>query len=188
MSQQGGIGFEGRTASDIRWPWSQKAVRLHSCYTPLHYSPRVQNRHSGRSGTVCSGVCAFKRRSSAALRRLCHSSGDKTPTSHGRRLGWTPDQFLWGLWWTKWRWERVLSKNLGFPLSSLVPALLHQCSTHLHFYILLLSEGQAGEAREHTKRCPFGRRWAMDRKTLSRCFHIIVSVWGDCRYKVASVV
>jgi len=72
------------------------------------------------------------------LAQACHSSGHKSPVSHRGNLGWIPGQYLRDLWWTKWHWERLLSKNFGFPLSLLSPVLLHKCYTHLHIKTTLM--------------------------------------------------
>ena len=37
---------------------------------------------------------------------------------------------IWGLWWTKWHWERFFSQHLRFPVSIILP-LLH---THSFIY------------------------------------------------------
>jgi hypothetical protein len=34
-----------------------------------------------------------------------------------RRLGFSPGQSVWDLWWTKWQWDGFISKFFGFPLS-----------------------------------------------------------------------
>jgi hypothetical protein len=35
---------------------------------------------------------------------------------------------MWDFWWKKWHWDRFLSELFGFPLSNIIPPLLH---THL---------------------------------------------------------
>jgi hypothetical protein len=45
----------------------------------------------------------------------------RASTVRGRRLtAWA----VWGLWWTKWFWDRFFSELFGFPL----PVSFHLCS------------------------------------------------------------
>ena len=48
---------------------------------------------------------------------------------------------MWDLWWTKWHWQIFFSEYFSFPPS----VSFHQYSM-LIFILILLSEGQAGEA------------------------------------------
>jgi len=50
---------------------------------------------------------------------------------------------MWDIWWTKWHSDRLFSKHFDLPQS----VSLHHCSIPIFFLILLLSEGQAGEAK-----------------------------------------
>ena len=64
-----------------------------------------------------------------------------------------PSQSMWDLRWKKLQWKGFCSENFGFPLS----------------LSLVVSEGQAGEAREtSTKQFPFENPGSLDRKVLSR--------------------
>jgi hypothetical protein len=51
---------------------------------------------------------------------------------------------MWDLWWTKWQSDRFFSKHFVLAPSE----LLHHCSIPIFILTLLLSVGQAGEARE----------------------------------------
>jgi len=43
----------------------------------------------------------------------CNSSGGLSPSSHGC----DPRPVYVDLWWTKWYWNRIYSKNFDLPLS-----------------------------------------------------------------------
>ena len=43
--------------------------------------------------------------------------GSLLPASHHTNLNSVSKQFVWGLWWTKWHWDRSSSKYFDFPLS-----------------------------------------------------------------------
>jgi hypothetical protein len=49
--------------------------------------------------------------------------------SHRRGPNSRPNQFMLDLWWTKWYWDRLLSKSFGFPLT--IP--FHHSSPYSHF-------------------------------------------------------
>jgi hypothetical protein len=85
-------------------------------------------------------------------------------TSHSGSSNSMPGQSMWDLWWTKWHWDRFLSEYFSFPLS----VSFHHCSILIFIYILLLPEGQMGEAWEPSKdRCFFCNRGAFYRRVLS---------------------
>jgi hypothetical protein len=44
--------------------------------------------------------------------------------SHRGGPGSIPGQSMWGLWWTKWHWDRFFPEFFGFPLSN----SFHRCS------------------------------------------------------------
>jgi hypothetical protein len=46
----------------------------------------------------------------------CHRSGSWSPTSRSRGQGSVAMHSVWNLWWTKWHWDRFLSRYFGFPV------------------------------------------------------------------------
>jgi hypothetical protein len=65
------------------------------------------------------------------LAQICHSSGHKSVASHSGKPVWTPGQYLWDLWWTKWQWQRLLSNNFGFPviiITCIIAQMFHTSS------------------------------------------------------------
>jgi len=63
--------------------------------------------------------------------------GDQSLSSHHRGPVQIPDQLLWDLWCTKWRWDRFFSQYFSFSLSlRIIPPLLH---THLHTQVALIT-------------------------------------------------
>jgi hypothetical protein len=50
--------------------------------------------------------------------RPCHSSGGKSPASHGCGPGLFPGQVVWHLWWIKWHWGRFSPSTSVSPANS----------------------------------------------------------------------
>jgi hypothetical protein len=97
--------------------------------------------------------------------RPCHGSCGQSSTCHGGAPGLIQDQSVWGLWWIKLHWEWVVSSiTVSAPLF---------CS---HCYLILLTEGQAGE--EHSNTAVLFRMWW---NTAEKHFHI-----GFCCYSLSS--
>ena len=98
-----------------------------------------------------------------------HCTGSQFLQSHCTGPGLIPGQSMWELWWTKWHRERFFPPEyFSFSLS----VSFHQCSIFIFIYMLLLPDGQAGEAWEPSKKqCSF-RNWEVfDIKELSLFFH-----------------
>jgi hypothetical protein len=78
-------------------------------------------------------------------------------TEHQNHVCSIPTDSLWYLWWTKWRWNRFLSKDFCFLPVSLLPPLLHTHSfiypTHHTFYL------SAWEGRHGKTYVTFRRIW-----------------------------
>jgi len=80
---------------------------------------------------------------------VCHTMAkaiDRRLISYCASPGSIPGQCMWYLWWKKWHWYRFFSAYVGFVL----PILFQQCSMIIFIYMLLLPEGQTGEAWEPT--------------------------------------
>jgi hypothetical protein len=81
--------------------------------------------------------------------------------------GSIPGQCMWDLWWTPWHWYRFLSAYFDFALP--IPSL--QCSMVIFIYILLLSEGQTGEAWEPTVLSEIGEQWTEEKYVHLTCWY-----------------
>jgi hypothetical protein len=57
--------------------------------------------------------------------RPCHGSGGRSPASHSGGPASIPVQSMWGLWWTKWHWDRFFYEYFGFPPVNFIPPVLH---------------------------------------------------------------
>ena len=98
----------------------------------------------------------------------CHGADDKTKTAHHGGMGSIPAQFMWGLWSTKWHWDRFFSEYYGFPL----PVPFHQGCTVIIIYMLPLPDVQLGEAwYPFKKQCSFGN-W------IEMYFHFLSDIKG----------
>ena len=51
-----------------------------------------------------------------------------SPVFHRGRSDLLPGQFMWDLWWSKWRWDSFFFKYFNFPL----PLSFHQCPTFIY--------------------------------------------------------
>ena len=99
-----------------KWP---PRTRLDGCRMPCLYQDSIL-AHQFPENCVCVCVCV------SDLWR-CSSSwmipfgqpylGSLLPASHHTNLNSVSKQFVWGLWWTKWHWDRSSSKYFDFPLS-----------------------------------------------------------------------
>jgi len=60
------------------------------------------------------------RSKTSTMRKSCHGSGGELPTPFRGGQRSIPDQFLWGLCWEMWKWNRFFSDCFGFllPLAS----------------------------------------------------------------------
>jgi len=80
---------------------------------------------------------------------VCHTVAktiDRRLRSYCASPGSILGQCMWDLWWTKWHWYKFFSAYVGFAL----PIPFQQCSMIIFIYMLLLPEGQKGEAWEPT--------------------------------------
>ena len=72
-----------------------------------------------------------------------------------------------------WHWDKFSSKCSTVPLS----VTFHPCSAPVFTYMLLLPEGNTGEAwAPFTKQCSFGYQVALHGTLLSYCFHARVLI------------
>ena len=66
-----------------------------------------------------------------------------------------------------------------FLLAFCIPLTItfHQCFTLIFIHVLLLPEGQTGEALEHSSsQSSFGSPGPLDRKVFSLCFYLYISI------------
>jgi hypothetical protein len=178
---------------------------LHPCYSGSEEAPKdvllaasfgragstaVTHRCTEAEQAVCFDVLFQISSFCNCLAQACHSSGHKSPAYRRGNLGWTPGQYLRDLWLTKWHWERLLSKNFCFLLSLLSSVLLHKCYTHLHTKTTLMIRRTSGLCqgtyRQSYVPSDIEEQW-LEQK-LSHCFHVRVSVWGDCTRNVTSLI
>lgn len=81
-----------------------------------------------------------------------------------RRTFSIPGLCMWGLWWINCHWQRFFFKYFFLPLS----VTFHKYPILISIYMLLLSEGQVGEAWELSKKqCSSVNRRSLCIKVLS---------------------
>ena len=136
-------------------PWARpapfKKQRKQMAPAIIHTLPRSHTScWSFMTGRADAGTISFRsvtvtlKPNLIRVTYVCHTMAKAVD----RRLSTCsiPVQCMWDLWWKKWHWYSFISAYIGFAL----PILFQQCSMITFIYMLLLPEGQTGEAWEPT--------------------------------------
>ena len=80
--------------------------------------------------------------------------------------------YISDLWWTKWKWDRILSRYFG----SLLSLSLRQCSTLVFIFVVLFSGGRPKEAGEPSYNATFFTKLGAWHRTVPLIFKVFIEL------------